>query len=276
MGILANLTGPDDYALAATRPQRSPARQHVVTAVMTVAALVVGFISAVGFTTGRGEAAAMDGRKTELVALITERSAHADDLAVELEALRAQVAEAEGAAGAPHLPARIEAAEVAAGLVAVQGPGVVIAVDDAGSSCRSTRTEDCRIQDRDLQLIANELFAAGAEAVSINGERLVATSAIRRAGGAVLVNYRVLSPPYEVVAIGHRDHLPARLAGSAIAADFAGWRDLYGLHFELAVHDEVVIPAYAGSLSGLTARPLQPVVDSPVDADLRRQRGDIE
>jgi uncharacterized protein YlxW (UPF0749 family) len=62
--------------------------------------------------------------------------------------------------------------------------------------------DEGRVSDRDLQTVVNEVWAAGAEAVAVNGQRLTALSAIRSAGKAVLVDFRPISPPYEVAAIG--------------------------------------------------------------------------
>src|SRR4029450_1762991 len=58
------------------------------------------------------------------------------------------------------------------------------------------------VKDTDLQLASNALWAGGAEAIAINGQRLTATSTIRQAGEAILVDFRPVTTPYQVVAIG--------------------------------------------------------------------------
>jgi uncharacterized protein YlxW (UPF0749 family) len=123
-----------------------------------------------------------------------------------------------------------------------------VTFDDAGSSCRGLTPEDCRIQDVDLQLAVNALFGLGAEAVAVNGERVIATTAIRGAGRAILVNYRVLTPPYVVEAVGDRERLAREFAGTAIAGDFEAWKSRYGLGFGWEPASDLILPAYGGSV----------------------------
>ena len=80
---------------------------------------------------------------------------------------------------------------------------MVVHVDDAGTPAdgadvdpRTDEADQGRVTDRDLQTLVNEVWAAGAEAVTVNGQRLTALSAIRSAGDAVLVDFRPLNPPY--------------------------------------------------------------------------------
>ncbi len=85
------------------------------------------------------------------------------------------------------------------GTARVSGPGVVVTIDDAPDADAASLN---RVLDRDLQEIANALWRMGAEGVAINGLRLTQTSAIRGAGGAILVNYQPLTRPYVVEAVG--------------------------------------------------------------------------
>lgn len=219
--------------------------------VTVVGALLVGFLLAVGLSAGRTAALEQGERKGELIALINARQERADRLAEQLEQLRAEVAEAQrgtAAAGAPALNARVTAVEDATGLTALRGPGVEITFSDAEGACATGRAEDCRIQDVDLQHAVNILWSLGAEGIAINGERLVATTAIRSAGSAILVNYRVLSSPYVVAAVGDPGALEQGFNASQVAVDFAAWRDAYGLGFTVAPTEEMLLPAYAGAL----------------------------
>ena len=107
---------------------------------------------------------------------------------------------------------------------------------------------DSRIQDVDLQEVVNALWNAGAEAISINGQRLVATSAIRNAGNAVLVNFRVLTSPYDVAAIGDRSAMETSFEATDIARRFKTWEQVYGLGFSVEHPSTVQVPAYTGSV----------------------------
>jgi uncharacterized protein YlxW (UPF0749 family) len=213
-------------------------------------ALLVGFLIGTGVTMGRTVALEETQRKAELVELIGARQEHATALAVQLDELRERVAEAEAnlAGGVPAVRALVAELEAAAGLVALTGPGVRITFADAAAQCPTGRQEDCRIQDVDLQLAVNLLFDSGAEAVAVNGERVIATTAIRNAGGAVLVNYRVLASPYVVEAIGDPRRIAERFHSSELAQDFAVWMDVYGLGLTVEEVDDLELPGFAGSV----------------------------
>lgn len=234
----------------------SPWASPVVTVLTAAGALLVGFLLVAGLSAGRTSALQQDARKTELIALINARQIQTEQLAVQLEELRAQVsaAESEFAAGVPALTNHLAEVEQAAGVTRVQGPGLRVTFGDAETGC-AAQEEDCRIQDRDLQLAVNALFGAGAEAVAVNGERIIATSAVRRAGRQILVNYKVLTAPYVVEAIGNPDRLASEFGQSEIAQQFAIWTDVYGLGFTMESADELDLAGYSGSVQLRTAGP---------------------
>lgn len=246
---------PDDYG--AGRPTRwlpgfwSDATARVLTA---VGALAVGFLLAAGLSAGRAAAVAEQDRTAELVTLVRARQERADALGDQLTRLRARVAMAQSAAaaGVPALTAQLQRAENAAGLTALRGHGATVTLDDASGTCPTGRPDDCRIQDVDVQLAVNTLFGVGAEAVAVNDERLVATTAVRSAGGSILVNYRVLTSPYVIEAIGDPRRLRTGFLQSQFGQDFGVWRDVYGLGFSVAEAQELTVPAFAGSV-GLRA-----------------------
>jgi uncharacterized protein YlxW (UPF0749 family) len=219
------------------------------TALTAAGALLVGFLLTAGLTAGRDVAAVQDSRRAELIELINARQEHVDAQAAQLDELRSRMAEVEdSAAVAPGLQRELTRVEAAVGATAVRGPGVRVTLADAAGSCPTGREEDCRIQDTDLQLSVNALFAVGAEAIAVNGERLIATSAIRSAGQSILVNYRVLVSPYVIEAIGDPDGLGAGFATSSVAEEFEIWSEVYGLGFGVEPVDELELPAYGGSV----------------------------
>ena len=93
-------------------------------------------------------------------------------------------------------------------------------VDDAASG---TDDRSDRVYDLDLQILTNGLWQAGAEAVAINGHRLSALTAIRGAGEAITVDFRSLTRPYRVEAIGDARTLQARFVESSGGA---WWNEL--------------------------------------------------
>lgn len=249
-------TPPHDYDLRRPRGRRSAVPRPIAVALTALGGLLVGFLLTTGMSAGREEAQAQLERKDELIALITERQERADELAGELEDMRARVdeARAEATAGVPALEAEIERAELAAGVADLRGPGLRLVLDDGDpASCPSTEYV-CRIQDSDVQQAVNALFEAGAEAVAVGDERVVATTTVRGVGQTIIVNLRILAAPYELTAIGDPDELADRLEQTTFAQDFASWTQDYGLTWSVEEEDDVRIPRY-GLTVGMDAQP---------------------
>jgi uncharacterized protein YlxW (UPF0749 family) len=140
-----------------------------------------------------------------------------------------------------------------AGTVPLRGAGLVVSL--APSSRPAPSPEEAGaylIHDTDLQLVVNELWASGAEAIAINGSRLVATTPIRAAGGTIVVNFRPLSPPFRVTAIGADRRA---FASSEIARRFDRWTELFGLGFSVQERSSLTVPAYTGRVTISTAEP---------------------
>ena len=100
------------------------------------------------------------------------------------------------------------------------------------------------VLDRDLQDVANELWHDGAEAIAVNGERLTATSTIRTAGSTILVDFRPISSPYQVSAIGPRD-LDRRFTDSRTGQRFHAYVSAYGMQVSVSREDDLTLPAAA-------------------------------
>ena len=136
--------------------------------------------------------------------------------------------------------ARLERLGVLAGATAVRGPGVKVVVDDAPGAT----LDEQRVLDEDLQKLTNALWASGAEAMSLNGQRITALTAIRYAGSAITVNNDVsLARPYTVLAVGNPDTMPARFVETTHGRDWLDLRTLYGLEFAMTSEQSLRIPA---------------------------------
>ncbi len=118
---------------------------------------------------------------------------------------------------------------VASGLGTVTGPGLRVVLTDAEAASENPEDLDLRVQDVDLQVLVNGLWAAGAEAIGVNGQRVGATTAIRSAGSAVLVDLVPLVGPYTVDAIGDAGAMQADLARSSAGQHVAMLRATYGI-----------------------------------------------
>ena len=259
--VLAETLDPA-YAQASAERARegtpSPARRRsrrVAGHLVAVTMVLAGFLLAVTYSQA---AATVQGRqqvRAALVADIQRESDVSDDLTDQLEALRAEVATtrdrllAASVVGQRALD-RLARAEEGAGLVAVTGPGLVVTLANADQEADEdpvggTTDEDPRgrVQDGDLQVVVNALWAAGAEGISINGQRLGPATAIRFAGEAVLVDFRPVTNPYEVRAVGDPGTLSRGFLDSPEVSDLAWISDTFHLRFDFAREDEVSLPA---------------------------------
>lgn len=154
--------------------------------------------------------------------------------------------------------------DLPAGATPVHGPGVKLVVDDAKEAAQgdtggpresSGFTDTGRVRDRDMQRVVNGLWASGAEAVSVNGQRLTALSAIRAAGDAILVDNRPLVPPYTVLAIGDGEKLSTAFQDSADGQYLHVLEENYGIRASVTVEKDVRLAA-APSLIVRYARPV--------------------
>jgi uncharacterized protein YlxW (UPF0749 family) len=145
------------------------------------------------------------------------------------------------------------------GLTAVHGPGLIVTLNDAPQSAATAGVDPNQlvVHQDDLQAVVNALWAGGAEAMSIAGQRLIATSAVRCVGNTLLLNGEVYSPPFQVAAIG-----PSRTMSSALGASpgvrlFQQAASYYGLGYSVETTDDVSVPKYQGSLALRYARPMK-------------------
>ena len=249
----------DEYAGAPRSIGGDPRARQYLRILTVFGAVVVGYLLAVSLGAGRSAAQAQDERHAELVDLVQAQYDRVAELSATLEELGTRVQRSEQQAAAALVPALDDAvreAELAAGITPVTGPGVVVTLFDAPAGCTGANYL-CRVQDYDLQLAVNSLFAAGAEAVAVGEQRVVATTAIRSAGSQITANYRFLSVPYEIRAIGAPEDLLAQLAADGLADALAAAGS--GLRMEAGAAESVTVP-------GLPAAPeirlTRPVVSS--------------
>ncbi|MGO0062060.1 DUF881 domain-containing protein [Brevibacillus fluminis] len=161
--------------------------------------------------------------------------------------LQRQVAKREEAmakrqSAAADILSQLEAARMMAGVVPVQGPGLVVTMKDNQNAASSRDISNFIVHEQDVRLVVNELRAAGAEAISINGQRLVANSAIRCVGPTIIVNGIKSAAPFVITAIGDPSTLDnaLNLPGGVLQT-----LDEF-VHIEVAKKDMVQLPAFVG------------------------------
>jgi uncharacterized protein YlxW (UPF0749 family) len=158
-----------------------------------------------------------------------------------------------------ELNASLQQARIEAGLIPLTGTGIVFRLADSTQPVPANgNPADYSVTARDIRTVIAELWLAGAEAIAVNGERVVATTGVLDIGGTILVNSAYLAPPYQVSAIGPTDMLE-QLGLSQ------GWIDLiqtrrgrFGVDVSFAEPPTVDIPAFAGSLNLRESRAVPP------------------
>ena len=139
-----------------------------------------------------------------------------------------------------------------AGLTALEGSGVIVRMDDSNITAKIGENPNLYvIHDEDILRIINELRAAGAEAISINGQRLIATSEIRCAGPTLSVNNVRSAPPFEIIAIGDIKSLENSIKMRGGVEDAL---KVWGIQIEVLTLDNVYIPPYTGNLHHVFAK----------------------
>jgi uncharacterized protein YlxW (UPF0749 family) len=227
---------------------------------LVLAALVV----TVGAAQARVAAPVVAKERQELIDRIDKETTSADKLEGTVDKLRDDVSARQRAAlKTSGGSGQADLVSMLSGATAVHGPGVKLVVDDAkeasssgGDNPRETAdfSDTGRVRDRDMQRVVNGLWAAGAEAISINGQRLTALSAIRAAGDAILVDNRPLVPPYTVLAVGDGKRLSTRFQNGADGLYLHALEDNYGIRATIAVESDLRLPA-APSVIVRTAQP---------------------
>lgn len=287
------LAAPIDpgYAAAARRRREAagggdaaPASVRARIALL-VAALVIGLSFGTAVTNLRLPAKAWAAERSQLAARVEAANVGLTQRSERLAALRAQITrlqDARSGAGGQELADRAAALEVQSALVAVRGPGLTVTLDDSPPAAGDTGSDEARrggqfaqgrVVSRDLQAVVNALWAAGAEAVAINGHRLTATTAIRFAGQAILVGYRPLTRPYVVNAVGSPE-LTARFERGLGGDYLRELSTVYGAPTSVSAVKELSLPG-ATTVSPRYAVPepssaLESVPQSPSSAPPRK------
>jgi len=227
-----------------------------------VALLALGFLIAAQLRAEGPRVRYTTQERSPLVETALALTSDQDALKARILELNDEIAslQAEGAGSAQQVKSlndALEAARVAAGLVALSGPGLVIQLTDAsGPAPSAANASDYAVTGHDLRVVVEELWLAGAEAIAINGERITPTTAIVDIGGPILVNSAYLAPPFQVSAIGPTD-LFDRLSASVGFADFLQARaETFGIGVSAAEPDSVTVPAYAGSVTLRYSKPV--------------------
>ena len=231
-------------------------------AVVPVVAIGAGLMFATSAQTSQGTDLRSSGR-SELVdvvraqdRVVRERAAAIQRLQGEVDSLTARTAPS----SAEMARLRAEAAGLAAtvGTQAVTGPTLSVSLDDSKRSAASLpagyTADDLVVHQNDVQSVVNALWAGGAEAMMLQDQRVISTSAVRCVGNTLILQGRVYSPPYVIQAIGDVTTMQAALDRNPQVTIYRQWVDFMGLGYDVTRAGQATFPAYAGSLSLLHAK----------------------
>ena len=225
-----------------------------------IALLALGFLIAAQLQSEGPRVTYTSQERGPLVATAQGLQAQQDALKAEIVSLRSQIAtiEQQGKGSADQvrqLNDQLAAARVAAGLIALHGPGLVLQLQDSTNPVPpGDNATDYVVSAKDVRTAVELLWLAGAEAIAVNGERVTASTAILDIGGSLLVNSAYQSQPYQVSAIGPAD-LYARLTAEPAFQQFLRDRgERFGIRIAFAQPPDVVVPAYAGTINLRNAR----------------------
>lgn len=244
------------YAAAAERRTAAglPASTGLHGPGVLIMVMVLAFVMTVAVLALRPKSTVVSRAKDSVIAQIQTRQSAAETKSGRLTALRSDVdrlqREALTDAGSGRVADLLKKLRVLTGDVAVAGPGVTVTVDDAASSEPDDQAAragsdfaEGRVTARDVQVLTNGLWSAGAEAISVNGQRLTARSAIRFAGHAIVVDFRPLTRPYRISAIGDPHQLTTGFANGLAGVYLQTLVDRYHVRSEFAPSDRITVPA---------------------------------
>ena len=233
-----------------------------------VVAAIAGLLAATAATTARG--GQLPGQRDNLPGLVSDRQASVAKLDRQVQKLRSQVDAA--AAGAATGSQRVRAArsqEAAisgvAGLTAVSGTGLTVSLDDAPRSARSRplpagipapTADDLVVHQQDVQAVLNGLRSGGASALTVMGQRVISTTAVRCVGNTLLVSGQVYSPPFVLKAVGDPQELRAALEAEPGVQIYLQYVNAYGLRLDVTTDSAMKLPAYSGAVGLSHAVPI--------------------
>jgi len=228
---------------------------------VTLVCIVLGILVAVQFQTQRSISENLPTRRVEELASLLQENKE-QQKALEQEEKRLKIQLNQVSAGSDGTGNKVLAGEskqinILAGLTEVEGPGVVITLDDSQRTVQSGEDPNLYIiHNEDILKVVNELWSAGAEAMAVNNQRLTANSEITCTGPTISINQTRLAPPYLITAIGEPKTLDAafHLRGGIFEA-LHYFAKQYGIQVVIEKKAKVRLPSYQRTGSLKYAKP---------------------
>lgn len=195
----------------------------------------------------------------ELVDLVKRHDRENQELSERVEELTVlinEMRESTGSTESEGVRSAIDEAAMAAGVTPVSGPGLVIELSDADLPAEippGLNTEDYLVHQQDVEGVLNAVWAGGAEAVMVMGQRVISTSTVRCVGPVLVLNGRAFYQPFTIHAIGNVSAMEGALDQEPAVAAYRNQAEVIGLGFEMETLEKIDMPAYDGGL-GVTVR----------------------
>ncbi|MFH1452854.1 MAG: DUF881 domain-containing protein [Armatimonadota bacterium] len=231
---------------------------------LIVCCIILGVLISLQFKTQKKEGFPLNLRKTEeLVKIINNLERERNKLKADLTLTRKQMEDYEksasqGMSTLELLQNQISQIRLEAGYVPVQGPGIVVILNDSpGAPKPGEDPYFFLVHDTDLQVLVSELWGSNAEAISINDQRIVYNTAIRCVGPTICINSKRLQAPYVVAAIGPTNDMEVALKMPGGFIDSRALSIKNGVRIKIFTKDNITVPAYTGSFSFRYAKPVE-------------------
>lgn len=189
-------------------------------------------------------------RNTDLVSLVQSESRRNAQLAQQVTDLRSQVDQLAARQGDASQDAELARRTKQAGLEPVVGPAVTVTLDDAPSDVASDGIDPdlLVVHQQDIQAIVNLLWSGGAEAMTIQGQRVISTTGIKCVGNTVILRGIPYAPPYKISAIGNTTKLQSTLQNSDFVQIFQQYVQRYRMGYSVSTTARATFPGYRGAL----------------------------
>lgn len=243
--LAATALDDDYYAVHDTAPSRSA---KLLTAVVVG---LFGLLLTVAAVQTRNDRPASQVERNALIENIQVRQDLVDGKQESVTRLQEEIADLQAAS--PVEGPGTASLRITAGSIPVVGTGVVLQLESSANETRPGGT----LTDTDIQLVVNGLWLAGAEAVAVDGHRLTSTSAIRSAGEAITVNYRSVTEPIKITAIGNESTLKNQWEQGPSGRYVAARSRSDGIRYDMRGSDEVKLAAAPESRLTVSAEPLR-------------------
>lgn len=242
-------------------PVRRAGRQRRTGAVTTgLVALLAGLLFATNAQVFAGDGDRHPQNLEELARKETERLVELEEQNATLrEAIQPYLDEGDGE---PQAGSTNGLAAQAAGAVPVEGSALEVTLWDAPQVTEGIGAEippdALVVHQQDIEAVMNALWAGGAEAMAVQGQRVISTSGVRCVGNVLYIHGRTYSPPYTIAAVGDPDQMERALLAEPGVRTYLEYVDAVGLGWSVRELPALELPAYAGSLTLQHARALDP------------------